>query len=478
MTTKNSVITDIFDLMLPINHRLKLLSNMDKENQFETVKRLLDIYRLSGVKKLEKFFIHICIFNSDLNLYLKQEILYTLYSKVTTKNKQVINRAFSNTIFLILQDAFNSEEYWLMLKETLNVYTKENKESVEVMLKNIIILGFKKLRLKEPFKKIFNLLMCFKTESYFMLLCTFIFEKYSRILSVKNNLLLLQIIFEEDNNFKVALFHIIEDFSVDLNLKLEACDILYLKGSENIKLKVQNILKKILPDSAYSFNPENVHIESMVTSVDRTLSSLLNKNKGKKYPLNLQNVLLERFSSSPEFDKIQGSLNRIFNYNFLKFSKYKLTLKDIIENVCLLIDECNLNLKTELYVRLRQELIDMYDTCSQGYVTRLINVFSGFEIKDVCDLGITLSYEDEIYAIFSNKINNVVQNAPEAIKDQLIEELMVPSNDYENRLTLTRYLRPLLPNIWNEIFDLFKDDLTITDLDLYCRKVTMRYEGV
>jgi hypothetical protein len=93
------------------------------------------------------------------------------------------------------------------------------------------------------------------------------------------------------------------------------------------------------------------------------------------------------------------------------------------------------------------------------------------------DLGITISYEDEIFAIFSNKINTLVSQAPFEIKEQLLEELIIPSNDHENRLNLIRYLRPYLPQIWNEIFEIFKDELTITDLDLYCRKVTMKYEG-
>jgi len=215
----------------------------------------------------------------------------------------------------------------------------------------------------------------------------------------------------------------------------------------------------------------------MIASVDRTLDSIVRKNKGESLPLKLHEFLIDKFSCSSEFGKIKGSLNRIFNYNFLKFSKYNLTLKEIIENIWIIVDKCEPELKNQLIIRLEQELIDMYDTCSQGYVTRLINIFSGFDISGESNLGITISYEDEIYAIFSAKINNVVSMAPPTIKDQLLEELMVPSNDHENRLNLIRYLRPYLSQIWNEIFEIFKDELTITDLDLYCRKVTMRYEG-
>ena len=139
------------------------------------------------------------------------------------------------------------------------------------------------------------------------------------------------------------------------------------------------------------------------------------------------------------------------------------------------IENCEEELKSQLIRRLDQELVDMYETCSRGYASRLINIFSGF---DITDLGIAISYEDEIYTIFSNKVNRLIMQAPQPIQEKLLEELILPANDYENRLTLINYLRPHLSKIWNEIFQIFKDELTTIDLDLYCRKVTMRYEGL
>jgi hypothetical protein len=486
MDIKNPNI-DIFDLMLTNKLRFELLKNMDQSSQFENLKRLMDIYRLSGVKKLEKFFIFICIFDDQIDLYLKQDILYLLSYKLTLKNSHFIFNAYSNTLFLMVQKAFVFEEYWLMFENNLILYNtfyntyislQTNHKTLNMCqwLKNIIILGFKKLKSSKPFKKIFSLILNFKEETYFEELCIFIFKKYSLTLSIKNNLLLLQIIFKDENEFMDNLFHIAINNEIEINLKLEACDILYLKGSETIKTKVQDILKNILPSMAYTQNPENAHLDSINTSIDKTLNSIIQQNKGKLLPLNLFETLIGIYKPSKEFEKIKGSLSRIFNYNFLKFSRYELTLKEIIENIWLIMEECKPELKQQLVMRLEQELVDMYNTCSQGYVSRLINIFSGYNVNNM-DLGITISYEDEIFAIFSNKINTIVSKAPLDIKEKLLEEIMVPSNDYENRLNLIRYLRPHLPQIWNEIFEIFKDELTITDLDLYCRKVTMKYEG-
>lgn len=466
---------DIFDLMISNNQRYNLLLQMNPDNQFQTIKRLMDIYRLYKIKKLEKFFIFLCIFDDKINLYLKQELLYILSYKITLKNKFLIKRSFLNVLFIMFDKSFKYNEFWLMLKDHLILYNEIFKDvHIHYLLKNIIIIFLKKLNFNESIKKIFSLILCFKKESFFIDICIFIFKNYNKKLEVKNNLFLLQIIFKGENTYQNELFSIINNSTIDLNLRLEACDILYLKGTDMLQNKVQEIIKNILPDSSYIDNPENTHLSSIVKSVEKTLDSLLILNKDKLPPSNLHQILLNRFSNN---DKIKGSLNRIFNYNFLKFSKYKLTLKEIIEHIYIVIDSCDKDLQHQLYIRLEQELTDMYDTCSQGYTTRLINIFTGFEINDKLNLGITISYEDEIYAIFSNKVNNLVLKAPELVKNQLLEELMVPSNQHEQRLNLTRYLRPHLSKIWNEIFDIFKDELTTTDLDLYCRKVTMKYEG-
>ncbi|CCV01996.1 hypothetical protein IIV22A_152L [Invertebrate iridescent virus 22] len=462
---------NIFDLTVSNNQRYIYLLKEDEMHQFEILKRFMDIYRITKIKKLEKFFIYICTFDNHINLYLKQELLQSLTFEV--KNKGSIEQGYNNVIFLILKKALTNLEYWFMLENTILNYNKEFKGlNIYILLKNIIIIFFGGK--KASFKQLFNLLLNFKHEYYFILLCTFFFEKYKQNLTVKNNLLLLQIIFEKNNDYKEDLFHIINNKNFDINLQLEACDILLNKGDENVKSKVQKIIQNILPITAYTNNPENAHLSSLIYSVDKSIESILNLNKGKKLPSNLQPILLQRYKKSINFLQINGALNRIFNYNFLTFTKYKLTLKKILENIWLVVESSEF--KEELYNRLEQELVDMYNTCSQGYLTRLINIFSGFD-NGLKDVGITISYEDEIYTLFSNQINKIVDNAPEIVKNQLLEELMVPTNDYQNRLNLIRFLRPHLPKIWNEIFEMYKDILSITDLDLYCRKVTMKYEG-
>jgi hypothetical protein len=286
----------------------------------------------------------------------------------------------------------------------------------------------------------------------------------------------LQIVFEGENEFLGDLLSIARD-GRSLSARLEACDILFLKGSSAVKAQAQHLIETLVPQDAYTTNKENAHLSSIAASVNRTLDLLLEKNRDKTPPQNLYNILLQRFSHQKSLSSglnVKGSLYRIFNYNFLRFTSHHLTLKEVIENVCLFIDSFPPETQQQLYTRLEQELDDMYNTCSQGYLTRLINVFSGFGVEDV---GISIAFEDQIYAIFSLKVNERIAAAPEELKDTLLEELTVSTNEPERRMNLTRYLRPYLSKIWNEIFDEFSANLTTTDLDLYCRKVLLKYEG-
>lgn len=460
---------DIFDLTVPNKQRYARLLEYGGNDQFEIIKRFMDIYRLSGIKKIEKFFIFICGFDNHINLYLKQEILQALSFKVKTKG--IINHCWINIIFLTLKKALTMLKYWLLLEQTIIDYKHEFKDkNLHDLLKNIIIIFYGAERVS--FKQLFGLLTHFKEEFYFGRLCTFFFDKYQTKLTVENNLLLLQIIFQGNNKYKDNLFHIINDKSYGKTIQLEACDILMNNGDNVIKSMVNQKVKIILPPTAYTDNSENVHLSSIVSSIDNTINSILKLNKGKQLPIDLYQELGTVCSSD---SKIWYALDRICKFNFLVFTKHKLTLKEILGNIWLIIKHSEF--KEELVHRLEQELDEMHNTCSQGYLARLINIFSGFQINGLNNLGIGISFEDEIYALFSAEIKKIIDNAPENTRNKLLEELMVPSNDHENRINLLRYLRPFISKIWNKIFEIYKDILTITELDLICRNVTMKYEG-
>jgi hypothetical protein len=515
----------IFDLSISNSKRLQIIYTLDRSQQNEILRRLLDVYRLSGVKKLEKLFTSICIHDIHLDLHLKIDIFDTFETVLTQTaggswqgdSRKCVAHALSNIQFLVALNAFANNVSWLLFTQWLlqTQISGTSREDREVLLRNIV---YRAAQEKKPFKQLFSLINHFKDQHFFKALCTLIYLKYDQQLNIKERLLLLQIGACGDRRSSFTgkacdqrkqrvssmlrfeeLLRIAEDKNVELNLRLEACDIIFLEGSETDRSRVSSIFDSIAPSTEYTNNSENVHIASIQASVERSIDALVNKSKCvlrnplpacESHPvrerqsertsseldtIGSEDVLLRRYNEEPKFVKIKGSLHRIFNHTFLKFTKHKLTLRDIIALVCLVIEDCEITLHDELYRRLGQELADMNDTCSRGYVTRLVNVFSGFEIDA---LGITLSFEDEIYAIFANKVNKLIADAPDELRDVLLEQLTIPSNEHARRQELTRYLRPFLPTVWNEIYTAFEKTLTLTDLDLYSRKVMMRYDGL
>jgi hypothetical protein len=450
----------------------------------------MSVYTINSLSKIERFFTTICTFDNKLNLYLKHELLSLLCFKVATQNKSStrLRQAFLNLLFLSVAEAVDEPQTWIMVKENLKIYCQYDYLSdmvtpgeMTLFLRSVSGVIFKILF--NPFEKIYNIMESLRhhKSSIFMDVFSFVFEKYSNAMSVENNLLLTQITYDGHCSSVVVkyLFSLAKDDSEKTSHRLEALDILYLKGTEEVKREALLMLKIVVSEDPYMDNPENVHLSSVIESVERTLDFLLKQNGGTAADTgdSIRLALTRRFDSCTDYDKVKASLNRIFDFNFLKFSKYKLTMFEILQQVCLFVDKLDHSIREELYERLRQELSDMHGTCSQGYVSRLINVLSGYSLDgDHKKIGIFLSYEDEIYCIFSSKVNSLIREAPEDLKNTLLEEMTAPTDDYLGRMNLTRYLRPFLPYIWNDIHDRFKDTLTTTDLDLYCRKVAARYD--
>lgn len=464
---------DIFDFNLELSHRVNTLLTLSPDEQYETVRRLLDIYRLSKSKKIEKFFISLCIFDRRIDPRLKLEMLYLLKEDVGSKNgrRKAVYEAFSNTAFVFASRVSENAGYWRYAKKALMEFVETFQDEIgpRSLLYSTTMTNFRKMPIEEMLAFVFQ----YRKFDFFSHFTQTLFAKFREQLLVKDQLVLLQT-FRENEQCTSTLWSILENEDNLLRDRLEACDMLISGGNVECaeRARAKKILEHIVPKEDYTSNAENAHLPSIARSVEKTVSALLQMNLGQ-VSLTSEQVITRVSSMLGEADqkRLRVVLGRIFGYDFLKFTTHSLTLKDIFGQVWLFIQKSPHI--SELMVRLVQELLDMFDTCSQGYVCRLVNVLSGFG----SDLGVRLDYEDEIYAIFSTKVNKLLSEAPEALRDKLLEELTISSSEPDRRANLLKYLRPRVPGVWNEIFEVFQEELTVTDLDLYCRKVMMKYEG-
>jgi hypothetical protein len=91
---------EVFDLNHPLLYRYTLLIALIPNDQYECVKRLLDIHRLSGVCKLVKFLKHVCLNDDDVDLHLKVEILNELVGSEGLHANKDMYPCFENVLNL------------------------------------------------------------------------------------------------------------------------------------------------------------------------------------------------------------------------------------------------------------------------------------------------------------------------------------------------------------------------------------------
>jgi hypothetical protein len=115
----------------------------------------------------------------------------------------------------------------------------------------------------------------------------------------------------------------------------------------------------------------------------------------------------------------------------------------------------------------------MSGKCSTGYVVRLLNVLSGFD-----DFSIQIPIEESLKSMFFHRINQKIKDIEDFEKrDHVLYEMTIPSSYPELRPHFLGFFREIFSQLKEELYKSFEKDMTVTDFDLYLRKVLYDYEG-
>lgn len=113
--------------------------------------------------------------------------------------------------------------------------------------------------------------------------------------------------------------------------------------------------------------------------------------------------------------------------------------------------------------RLVEELIDMSDTCSSGHISRLVNVFAGF------DFEMRIPWTEQIKSIFKVLFEKKVRSLP----DDEGEEVMMILVDKGH----SEKIETLVDSIYAELYKEFVDAnyLKIGEFDTYFEQARVGY---
>ena len=263
---------------------------------------------------------------------------------------------------------------------------------------------------------------------------------------------------EGDNNIKNIYNNKqnIHDSSIDTSIK-KIIDVIMSTDLENNNLSYDKLCNEIIKlfciQNNIELTEENLNISKMYDF----------KNASKETDFIQLTTEDDYIISKENYEKIP---NNMFDLNVIKSSlgRFQLdrSINNNVQNKQLFIKVWNVinchKDKDELIKRLFQELIEMNDTCSTGHVSRLANIFSGFELNGEI-IKLNIDCKSEMFAVTMAKINKLVENLSsnnrkedEEYQNNILEELMWNSN-YEKRVNLNRFLRENLMNIREELYD-------------------------
>lgn len=220
------------------------------------------------------------------------------------------------------------------------------------------------------------------------------------------------------------LLNIAKDETAEINYRAECADILERAGYDKYKQFGRDIIHDL--GQMYTENKkrtiytnlQNVHDTTVTKKIIDTLRQLMSTVYTERHT----GEIYERIVSLTQNDSRRDSIIDSFQRILIDTSRYEtLTMVDIL----LLVWEkiCSSENRSELELRMLDELHEMDKTCSSGHLTRLMNILSGFfdEIQPV-RISFAEQLRTNVFARYSVAIRTLSQFEQDMILKEMTEE--------------------------------------------------------
>ena len=473
---------------------------------------------------------------SILPIDLKYECAKLIYNEYNEKNKDSSNHIGYELLSCILDKNINTDVenfHRLIRLEIIQILVEiyEYKSQVELFI--LQYLSDREIYEFDRYRDMLNLAENSKTKPLyicyiFKIICT------SGVLSSRYIILGAQFIFNNklfstEEKFKIEreIIRICQDNMLDYNIRADACDFLITTqgvtevGREIGREVIRELGRINNKDNIYN-DRQNIHNEHLDKSVKIVMEIIMNlklknnENKEKleltyddmcneiillfclqndieltEHNLNISNIEIKnetpvvQLTTEDDYiitqEKVETVPTQIIKLNSIKSSLGRFQLdRSVYSNVprtqTYFIKVWNIinqhEHKEELIKRLFEELIDMNGTCSTGHTSRLVNIFSGFELNGEI-IKLNIDCKSEMTAVTMAKINKIIQDLSlsssqedEKYQSDLIDEMMWNIN-LEKRVNLNKFLRENIMKIRDELYKEYVTEQKIIDTETF-----------
>lgn len=255
--------------------------------------------------------------------------------------------------------------------------------------------------------------------------------------------------------------------SINESIRAECADILKRVGSspevreigDEVINELGNVKVRGL-DTVY-MNKQNAHSKDVMESALLTLQKISTTEYKTNSLTDIKNELLSTLKD--EKDERQEKIEKVLSRMFIdpaRFDGY--TLSTILYIVWDRIQRL-----PELKKRLCEEILEMDETCSSGYFTRMMNIFTGTEYG-----GVKISFENEIRASVFARLGSYLYKFGSEVRDEIVSGIGTCGQGQ----ALVEFIERFSPK--DELEEEYKNLLSKEEFDKFYQKAVDSWCGI
>lgn len=243
------------------------------------------------------------------------------------------------------------------------------------------------------------------------------------------------------------LLIISSDSSIISNTRADAADVVLRLGNEETQREARRIITALGGSDDVYKSSQSAHSESVNASAMQFIEKMILENGPLPVDDEEYNTVVNTLASCDICDankeSLQKALERV-QLDSARFCTAQIDLKTLLVLVFRRIRASKMS--SDLQNRLREELIDMSDTCSSGHLVRFANVFTAYEN------AVGISFEEQLRSNFAARMMSSMKGHP---KKDYIMRGSADDADGDDKAVYSSFVTTTIPRVKKELYEEF-----------------------